>query len=295
MSYAIIGTGKEGQALAKAFARKGVEVAIASRRAAEALAPVAKAIGPTIIPKSLQDAVKADIIILAIPFGTQKEVAKAAESWKGKIVIDVINAYGVPPEELGNLPSSVVVSQAFPGAKLVKAFNSLAAETLAEDPNVKGGRRVATHHRPGTTRGRGRAPPLLACRAPQRGKPRVLGARDPHRPGRRGNAVDPRRLGRHHAPQPHAAEGRGELPRPPRSVPGPDRPRSGPGSRDRPAHRPCPAEIAGGREGRRLPGTTCRACALSGARRASSTGFRDHDPRHPDERAVPRAVAPGLR
>jgi hypothetical protein len=142
MSYAIIGTGKAGQALAKAFARKGVEVAIASKRPAEALAPVAKAIGPTIIPKSLQDAVKADIIILAIPFGTQKEVAKAAESWKGKIVIDVINAYGVPPEELGNLASSVVVSQAFPGAKLVKAFNSLAAETLAEDPNVKGGRRV---------------------------------------------------------------------------------------------------------------------------------------------------------
>ena len=142
MSYAIIGAGKEAQALAKAFARKGVEVAIASRREAEALAPVAKAIGPTIIPKSLQDAVKADIIILAIPFGTQKEVAKAAESWQGKIVIDVTNAYGVSPEELGNHPSSVVVSQAFPGAKLVKAFNHLAAEVLAEDPNVKGGRRV---------------------------------------------------------------------------------------------------------------------------------------------------------
>ena len=142
MSYAIIGAGKEAQALAKAFARKGVEVAIASRRGAEALAPVAKAIGPTIIPKSLQDAVKADVIILAIPFGTQKEVAKAAESWQGKIVIDVTNAYGVSPEELGNHPSSVVVSQAFPGAKLVKAFNHLAAEVLAEDPNVKGGRRV---------------------------------------------------------------------------------------------------------------------------------------------------------
>jgi predicted dinucleotide-binding enzyme len=41
-----------------------------------------------------------------------------------------------------NLPSSVVISQAFPGARLVKAFNSLTAETLAEDPNVKGGRRV---------------------------------------------------------------------------------------------------------------------------------------------------------
>jgi len=142
MSYAIIGSGKAGQALASAFARKGIEVAIASRRPVEALAPVAKAIGPTIIPKSLQDAVKADIVLLAVPFGTQNDVAKAAESWQGKIVIDVTNAYGVAPEELGNLPSSVVISQAFPGAKLVKAFNSLPAEVLAEDPNVKGGRRV---------------------------------------------------------------------------------------------------------------------------------------------------------
>jgi hypothetical protein len=90
----------------------------------------------------MQDALKAEIILLAIPFGALKDVAKAAKSWQGKIVIDVINTYGVPPEELGNLPSSVVISRALPGARLVKAFNHLAAETLAEDPNVKGGRRV---------------------------------------------------------------------------------------------------------------------------------------------------------
>jgi 8-hydroxy-5-deazaflavin:NADPH oxidoreductase len=46
MSYAILAAGKVGQALATAFARKGIEVAIASRRPVEALAPVAKAIGP---------------------------------------------------------------------------------------------------------------------------------------------------------------------------------------------------------------------------------------------------------
>jgi 8-hydroxy-5-deazaflavin:NADPH oxidoreductase len=142
MSYAIIGAGKVGQALARAFARKGIEVAIASRRSAESLAPVANAIGQTIIPKSLRDAVKAEIVLLAVPFGTQEDVAKAADTWQGKIVIDVTNAYGVPPEKLGNLPSSVVVSQAFPAARLVKAFNHLPAETLAEDPDVKGGRRV---------------------------------------------------------------------------------------------------------------------------------------------------------
>jgi predicted dinucleotide-binding enzyme len=142
MSYAIIGTGKVGQALAKAFARNGIEVGIASRRPPEALAPIAKTIGPTIIPKSLHDAARADVIVLAVPFGAVKGVAKATESWRGKIVIDVTNAYEVPPEELDNLPSSAVVSQSFPGASLVKAFNHLPSETLAEDPNVKGGRRV---------------------------------------------------------------------------------------------------------------------------------------------------------
>ncbi|WP_075359376.1 NADPH-dependent F420 reductase [Caballeronia sordidicola] len=142
MSYAIIGAGAVGQALAKMFARKHVEVVLSSRRSPDALTPIAKAIGSTIIPKSMRDAVKADVVFLAIPFGTQNEVAKAAESWQGKIVVDVTNAYGVSPEELGNLPSSVVVSRAFPGATLVKAFNHLSAEILAEDPSVEGGRRV---------------------------------------------------------------------------------------------------------------------------------------------------------
>ena len=142
MSYAILGAGKVGQALATAFARKGMEVAIASRRPVEALVPMAKAIGPTVVPKALRDAVKAEIIFLAVPFETYKEVAKVAQSWQDKIVIDVTNAYGVPPEKLGNLPSSVVISQALPGASLVKAFNHLPAKTLAEDPKGEGARRV---------------------------------------------------------------------------------------------------------------------------------------------------------
>ena len=142
MSYAIIGLGKIGQALAQAFARKGIEVAIAGRRSPEALAPLARAIGPTIIPRSLQDALEAEIVILAVPFGSHQDVAKAAASWQGRIVIDAMNAFGVPPEELDDLPSSVVTARAFDGARLVKAFNHLPAQTLAGDPDVKGGRRV---------------------------------------------------------------------------------------------------------------------------------------------------------
>ena len=142
MSYAIIGFGKIGHALARAFARKGVEVSVATTRDPESFAADAAAIGPTIIPKTLAEAVKADIVFLAVRFEAHPEVAKALPTWRGKTIIDVTNAYGVPPEELGGHPSSRFIAQAFTGARLVKGFNHLIAATLAQDPVVHGGRRV---------------------------------------------------------------------------------------------------------------------------------------------------------
>jgi len=142
MSYAIIGFGKIGDALAKAFARKGIEVSVATTRDPKSFAADAAAIGPKIIPKTLAEAVKADIIFLAVRFEAHPDVAKALPSWKGKTIIDVTNAYGVPPEKLGGQPSSKFVAQAFTGARLVKGFNHLGAAKLDQDPNVQGGKRV---------------------------------------------------------------------------------------------------------------------------------------------------------
>jgi predicted dinucleotide-binding enzyme len=142
MSYAIIGFGKIGQALAKAFARNGIEVSVATTRDPESFASAAAAIGPTIIPKKLAEAVKADIVFLAVRFESHRDVAKALPTWKGKTIIDVTNAYGVSPEELDGLPSSAFVAKAFTGAKFVKGFNHLIAATLATDPVVEGGHRV---------------------------------------------------------------------------------------------------------------------------------------------------------
>src|ERR1700693_3017527 len=141
MSYAIVGFGKIGQALAHAFARKNIDGAVASRRPPEALAPQARAIGPTVVPKSLRDALEADTIILAVPFDEHGEVAKVLPSWKGKTVIDAMNTL-VPLEELDGLLSSAVVAKAFTGAKFVKGSNHLPAATLAADPIVEGGHRV---------------------------------------------------------------------------------------------------------------------------------------------------------
>ena len=142
MSYAIIGFGTVGKALARAFARKNIEVAVAGRRPPEALALEAAAIGPTVVPRSLQEAVEADIVILAVPFAEHRDVARAAASWDGKLVIDATNAFGTKLEEFGDLTSSAVVAKAFSGARVVKGFNHLPAAKLAADPDVNGGRRV---------------------------------------------------------------------------------------------------------------------------------------------------------
>jgi predicted dinucleotide-binding enzyme len=142
MSTAIIGFGKIGQALAKAFARKGIAVSVATTRAPESFAADAAAIGPEITPKTLAEAVEADNVFLAVGFGAHPDVAKALPNWQGKTIIDATNAYGVPPEELGGQPSSKVIAQAFAGCRLVKGFNHLPAAVLDRDPAVQGGRRV---------------------------------------------------------------------------------------------------------------------------------------------------------
>jgi 8-hydroxy-5-deazaflavin:NADPH oxidoreductase len=142
MKYAIIGSGKIGTALARAFARNHIEVAIANSRGPETLSSLTKELGPSVVPQSLQDAYKAEMIFLAVPFSAHKNVAKQFKQWNGKIVVDVTNALHVRPEELGDLLSSEVVSQSFVGARLVKAFDHLPAEQLGSNPSSPGQRQA---------------------------------------------------------------------------------------------------------------------------------------------------------
>lgn len=142
MNYAIIGFGQLGQALAKAFASACIEVSVATTREPQSFAGAAAAIGPGIHATTFEQAVKADIIFLAVRFEAHGEVAKSLPNWQGKTIVDVTNAYGVAPEELNGQPSAKVVAQAFKGAKLVKGFNHLVAAVLAQGAENHGGKRV---------------------------------------------------------------------------------------------------------------------------------------------------------
>ena len=142
MTYSIIGSGSVGAAIASQFARSNITVGIANTRGPDSIAPIVETLGSKVVPMTLQEALQADVIILAVPFWAHRDVAKAAISWQGKVVIDATNAYGIPLSELDNLPSSAIVAKALSGAFLVKAFNHLSAQVLAQHPATPDGHRV---------------------------------------------------------------------------------------------------------------------------------------------------------
>ena len=104
MTYSIIGSGNVGTALARQFARSGIAVGIANTRGPDSIAPLAKELGDKVVPLTLEEALKADVVILAVPFRAHTNVARALSSWAGKVVVDAMNTYGVSPEELAGLP-----------------------------------------------------------------------------------------------------------------------------------------------------------------------------------------------
>jgi predicted dinucleotide-binding enzyme len=142
MKYAIIGSGNIGTALARTFVQSKIEIGVANSRGPATLAPLREELGPRIVPQTLQDAYEAEVVFLAVPFSAHKDVANQFDQWNGKIIVDLTNAFHVGPEELGGLLSSEVVSEAFVGARLVKAFNHLPAGQLGTNPSPQGQRQA---------------------------------------------------------------------------------------------------------------------------------------------------------
>ena len=139
----ILGAGSIGTTIAKHLTKAGYEVLISNSRGADSLKEKIKQIGGNIIAGSVQDAAKADVVFLAVRWENVQEVLSSI-LLTGKILIDVTNA-SLPEFVLAeprSKTSSEVVSEWAKGAKVVKAFNTLYAQVLAENPQVGGGNRV---------------------------------------------------------------------------------------------------------------------------------------------------------
>ena len=134
----IIGAGHIGQAMARTARRAGREVVIANSRGPESLEPVVAALGARVSAGTVADAAAADIVAIAVPW-PDVPAAVTGLHWDGQTVIDATNAWNA---ELGGRTSSEIVADLVPGARLVKAANTLGADILGADPHEAGGRRV---------------------------------------------------------------------------------------------------------------------------------------------------------
>ena len=139
MNIGIIGAGHIGGTAARLFAKAGHQVAVSNSRGPESLRSLAAEIGAQAHAMLVDDAACfGSVILLAVPWRTP-EALPAPDLVAGKIVIDAMNPYGPGAEilELGATTSSQEVRKRLPGARLVKAFNTIYYQHLAALGNTR--------------------------------------------------------------------------------------------------------------------------------------------------------------
>ncbi|HEX2739281.1 MAG TPA: NADPH-dependent F420 reductase [Rubrobacter sp.] len=134
MKIAVIGAGRIGANAARLFARAGHEVVISNSRSPETLSGIVEEIGNDTQAATVEEAADfGDVVLEAIPFGRFEELP--ANRLEGKIVIDASNYYPHRDGEidLDGLTSSEAVARHLSGARVVKAFNTMHYERLANE------------------------------------------------------------------------------------------------------------------------------------------------------------------
>ena len=141
MHIAVIGAGNIGANAARHFVLTGHQVQIVGSGDAAKLAATAQRIGAT--PSDAADAVcGCELVMLAMPWVARAAVFAEAGpgAFAGKIVLDAMNPYTDYPatEDLHGRTSSEAVASELPGARVVKALNTLYAALLADGGRAAG-------------------------------------------------------------------------------------------------------------------------------------------------------------
>jgi 8-hydroxy-5-deazaflavin:NADPH oxidoreductase len=142
LKIGIVGTGNIGGALAKHWANAGHELVISSRHPEE-LQSLAKSLGPKVrVGTPLEAAQFGDVILLSVPYKATAQVGQdLASAWKGKIVLDTGNPYpmrdGAMAFDARKRGTGVTSKEFLPGVRLVRAFNAINWDDLANQGNHK--------------------------------------------------------------------------------------------------------------------------------------------------------------
>jgi NADPH-dependent F420 reductase len=132
-SISIIGTGGMGSAIAGIAAKAGAEVQLVVREPEKA-AELATSTGASVV--KLGEPLTGDIVVLAVPFGAVEDILTTyAGALGGKVLVDITNPIDFATFDRLVVPAdgsaASVIAEKVPAARVVKAFNTTFAATLA--------------------------------------------------------------------------------------------------------------------------------------------------------------------
>lgn len=145
MKIGIIGAGNIGSSLGELWAKAGHQVWFSSRNP-EKLQPLVAKVGAQARAGSVQEAIAfGEVILIAVPYGSMTQIGTDyAKDLAGKIVMDTGNAVLARDGEIGKEAREkgvgLTTQRLLPGAKVVRAFNTLGVSRLRNNANRPEGR-----------------------------------------------------------------------------------------------------------------------------------------------------------
>jgi len=145
MKVTIVGYGNMGTGLATSLAKTEHQVVITGRDLEKAQQLAARLGDKVRVLPETEAASDADLIIATAPYAEQVDALAKLGDLAGKIVIDISNP--LKPDysglALGHTTSAAEeIAKALPGAKVIKAFNTIFAAIFSEDPDFGHGTKV---------------------------------------------------------------------------------------------------------------------------------------------------------
>jgi predicted dinucleotide-binding enzyme len=146
VNFGTIGAGTIAQALARHLVTAGHRVTLSNSRGPSTLTEVVADLGPLASAGTIAQAAEADMVFLAVMWPAIPAALADLPPWDGRILVDCTNQFArldpVEVADLGDQTGSEWVAALAPGARVIKAFNTLRADYMAPDPRHAAGRQV---------------------------------------------------------------------------------------------------------------------------------------------------------
>lgn len=145
MNITLIGSGNMGSAFARQLSQAGHSVRIAVRQPGAA-AELAALPGVSVVTAGPQAVAGSDLIVLATGYGQAVDALRSLGDLDGKVVLDITNP--LTADYMGltlgfDTSAAEQIAQAVPGVRVVKGFNTVFAQLLAQGADLGDGRRVS--------------------------------------------------------------------------------------------------------------------------------------------------------